>query len=238
MEPRSLYELFQQVTTANAATVAFRTKKNGHWIDVTWAEQRAAVGKIAKCLYALGIRKGDRVSILSQSRLEWVQVDSAVVSSGLVTVGIYHSNLPPDVAYILEHSQSSVVFVEDGDQLDKVLAIRGELPDLQHIVIFDGPGDEATGVLGWPDFLELGRDVPDETLETIGSAIVPNDLASLVYTSGTTGVPKGAMITHANLLFASWTAGHALIMDTHYVTLLFLPLAHVFARMIVYLCQR
>jgi long-chain acyl-CoA synthetase len=238
MEPRSLYELFQQATSAHPDGIAFRHKKGGQWVDVTWAEQRATVTRIAKSLHALGVRKGDRVALLSQSRLEWVQVDSAVVTSGAVTVGIYHSNLAPDAAYVLEHSESRIVFVEDAAQRDKLLSARGQLGALERIVIFDGPADPAAGVLSWAGFLDLGRDVADETLERIGAGIEPRDVATLVYTSGTTGVPKGAMITHANLLFTSWAAGHVLVVEPHYHTLLFLPLAHVFARMIVYLCQR
>jgi len=156
---------------------------------------------------------------------------------GAVTVGIYHSNLAPDCRYILEHSESRVVFVEDETQLQKVLEVRDSLPELKTIVLFDGEAGTAPGVLSWSSFLELGADVDLAQLEQLGEAIEPGSLASLVYTSGTTGTPKAAMISHDNLLFTADAATNALQVESHYSTLLFLPLAHIFARMIVYLCQ-
>jgi len=236
-EPRTLPELFRQVTTSHPDKVGFRFKRGGRWVDVTWSEQRAAVGRIAKSLLALGLEKGDRVSILSGTRLEWVQCDSAIVNVGAVTVGIYQTNLAPDCAFILEHSDSRLVFVENDEQLQKVLSVRSELPELRDIVVFDGEGDGSPGVLGWPAFLTRGDDVPDARLDEAAEQIAPDDLASLVYTSGTTGVPKGAMITHRNLVFSAVAANQSLHVEPHFTTLLFLPLAHVFARMLIYMCQ-
>jgi long-chain acyl-CoA synthetase len=237
-EPRTLRELFLQVTTANAQEIAFRYKRDGCWVDVTWSEQRAAVDRISKGLLALGVEKGDRVCILSSTRLEWVRCDTAIVNAGAVSVGIYHSNLAPECAYILEHSEAKVLFVENRVQLEKILSLRSELPELRHIVIYDDAGEAVADVSNWEAFLEQGSAVADARLEEIGRGIKPEDLASLVYTSGTTGVPKGAMITHANLLFASSAATAVLVSKPGFTTLLFLPLAHVFARMIVYMCQR
>jgi len=237
-EPRTIRELFLQVTTAHARTVAFRYKRDGRWVDVTWSKQRAAVDRISKGLLALGVEKGERVCILSGTRLEWVRCDSAIINVGAVAVGIYHSNLPAECAYIIEHSDAKVVFVENREQLEKILSVRSELAGLRHIVVYDDPGDPVADVSSWEAFLERGADVADDRLEEIGRRIDPEDLASLVYTSGTTGVPKGAMITHANLLFASSAATEVLFSKPGFTTLLFLPLAHVFARMIVYMCQR
>jgi long-chain acyl-CoA synthetase len=237
VEPRTLPELFRQVTTSHADKVGFRFKRGGRWIDVTWAEQRATVGRIAKSLLALGVEKGDRVAILSGTRLEWAQCDSAIVNVGAVTVGIYQTNLAPDCAFILEHSDSRLVFVENDEQLQKVLSVRSRLPELREIVVFDGEGDGSPGVLTWSEFLARGDAVADESLEEAAERIAPDDLASLVYTSGTTGVPKGAMITHGNLVFSAVAASQALHVEPHFTTLLFLPLAHVFARMLIYMCQ-
>lgn len=236
--PRTLRELFLQVTTDHAREVAFRSKRSGTWVDVTWSDQRAAVDAISKSLIALEIEKGDGVCLLSGTRLKWVQCDSAIVNIGAVTVGIYHSNLAPECAYILEHCEARVVFVENREQLDKVLCMRSRLPRLRHIIAYDEVDEPGADVLSWQTFLERGSNVSDARLEEIGGEIRPDDLASLVYTSGTTGVPKGAMITHANLLFASEAANKILISRPGFTTLLFLPLAHVFARMIVYMCQR
>ena len=223
MEPRSLYELFEQITTANAERVAFRHKKEGSWIDVTWSQHRQTVVRAAKSLRALGIDKGQRVCILSESRLEWVQIDTAAVNTGAVSVGIYHSSLSKDCAYIIRHCEATILFVENSVQLEKIESVREQASTLKHVVLLEGPSDPARGVLGWHEFLDRGNDLPDEELERIGSEIVPPDLAAIVYTSGTTGIPKGAMISHGNLLFTAWTVSHCLIVKPHYITLLFLP---------------
>jgi long-chain acyl-CoA synthetase len=218
--------------------VAFRLKRDGSWTDVTWSEHAATVAQVTKSLLTLGVTAGDCVAILSGTRLEWMQCDSAIVNSGAVTVGIYHSNLAPDCAFILNHAEVGVVFVEDDEQLRKVREVRDELPGLRHVIVFDGEGDPSAGVLSWAEFLAGGESVDDKRLEEVGSRIAPGDLASLVYTSGTTGEPKGAMITHENLVFVAQAASVALYIEPHFITLLFLPLAHVFARMIAYMCQR
>jgi len=237
-EPRTLYELFRQVTTSHPELVAFRVKRDGSWRDINWSDQAATVDQIARSLLALGVEKGDRVSVLSSTRVEWLQCDSAIVNIGAVTVGIYHSNLAPDCSYILQHSGTTVLFVEDESQLEKVLSVRSELADLGPIVVFDGESHDAAGVLSWAEFLERGRGTSTESIDERGRQIEPDDLASLVYTSGTTGLPKGAMITHENLVFTSEAATQAMHVKPGFTTLLFLPLAHVYARMIVYMCQR
>ena len=237
-EPRTLHEQFRQTITRHAGKVAFRLKRDGRWIDLTWAEHGSQVERLAAGLLALGIAKGDRVAILSATRLEWVQCDTAIVNIGAVTVGIYPASLPADCAFILAHSGARLAFVENDDQLAKLVAVRAQLPELRMIVRFDGPGDAAAGVMGWAELLERGAGIDRARVEEIGRALVPTDLASLVYTSGTTGAPKGAMISHGNLVFVSKVASEVLDVPPHYSTLLFLPLAHVFARLIVYLCQR
>jgi long-chain acyl-CoA synthetase len=238
MDYPSLYQMFQEVSTINGSKLAFKHKRKGNWFDVTWAEARETVQRVSKSLIALKIEKGSKASILSQTRLEWVLCDFGIVSCGVVTVGIYHSNLPEGCAYILDHSDSEIVFVEDAEQLAKVLEVRGRLPNLRHIVIYDGPSDPDRGVLSWEDFLDKGADVAEEVVAQRGEELGTEDLASIVYTSGTTGQPKGAMISHGNLVFTSWTAGESLYIEPFFSTLLFLPLAHVFARLIVYVCLR
>jgi long-chain acyl-CoA synthetase len=236
--PRTLHDLFRQVTASHPDEAAFRLKRGGRWIDVTWAAHRATVERIARSLLALGVEKGDRVAILSGTRLEWVQCDTAIVTIGAVTVGIYHSNLAAECAFVLDHSDAKVVFVENEEQLHKVRSERSTLPHLRHVVAFDRPANGVDGVTSWAAFLDGGADVGERRLEQAGRRIVPEDVATVVYTSGTTGVPKGVMITHANLLAAVGATTRALRFDPRYRTLLFLPLAHVFARLIVYVCQQ
>ena len=236
MEYQSLYELFQSVSASNSDRPAFTTKQDGEWIGIDWAETRERVNRITRALIALGAKKGDRVCILSGTRLEWVLCDYGTVCSGAVTVGIYPSNLPADCAYIVNHCDAELIFVEDNEQLAKILEVRADLPNLRQIVIYDGQTDSPNDILSWEDFLARAEEIDDEHRELRGKEIRADDLASLVYTSGTTGVPKGAMITHKNLIFTSWSAGQSLYIEPHFRTLLFLPLAHVFARLIVYCC--
>lgn len=238
MDHQSIYQLFQEVATVNGAKLAFQHKKGGHWFDVTWTEARESVTRVSKSLIALGVAKGDRVCVMSGTRLEWCLCDYGIVGCGGVTVGIYHSLLPADCAYIINHCDAEILFVEDQSQLDKVLEVRADLPKLRQIVIFDGDSDSAGGVLGWDDFLDKGADISDEQVKVRGEEVEADDLASIVYTSGTTGVPKGAMITNGNLLFTSQSVIDSVRLLPHYKTLMFLPLAHVFARLIAYTCLR
>ena len=238
MDHQSIYQLFQEITTVNGSKLAFQHKKGGHWFDVTWTEARETVTRISKALIALDVAKGDRVCILSGTRLEWSLADLGIVSCGGATVGIYHSLLPQDCAYIINHCDAELIFVEDGEQLAKVEEVRADLPNLRQIVIFDGESDAASSVLSWDDFQDKGAAISDEQAAARGEEVGSEDLASLVYTSGTTGVPKGAMITNGNLLFTSQSVIDSVYLMPHFKTLMFLPLAHVFARLIAYTCLR
>jgi long-chain acyl-CoA synthetase len=238
MDHKTIPELFEHVIRQYGDTPAYRSKINGEWVLVDWNEARRRVRAITRGLAGCGIKPGDRISILSGTRLEWVLADFAAVCGGVVTVGIYHTNLPKDCAYIMNHSESRLIFVEDADQLAKVLEVRQNLSTIETIVIFDGPSDEAKGVLSFDDFIQRGSRVDESVIDERAAGVKPEDLASLVYTSGTTGVPKGAMITHKNLIFTSWSVSESIKNDPSYETLLFLPLAHVFARLIVYACFR
>jgi long-chain acyl-CoA synthetase len=238
MESGSLYRLIEDAATAHASSPAFRFKREGEWREMTWRETLDAIHGVARSLIALGIERGDRVCILSKTRFEWVLVDFASVCTGAVTVGIYPSNLAADCGYIAAHAEAKLVVVENVEQLEKIRQVRATLPRLRQIVVIEGPGNPAEGLLSWSELLVLGSATPEAERVRRGEELGPDDLASLVYTSGTTGVPKGAMITHGNLAFVSWSAGEALDFKPGFETLLFLPLAHVFARLMVYCCVR
>jgi len=238
MLEKSIYELFKNVCEKNADKVAYRYKAGGEWKPVTWKENQETCKNISKGLMALGIAKDDKVNILCSPRLEWIQVDIATVSIGAVIVGIYASNLADDCAYIINHSDAVVLFVENQKQLDKIAEIRVDLPYLKHIVIIDGDPSGVEGVITWQEFMAKGADIADEEFLARASELQPGDVASLVYTSGTTDIPKGAMLTHENLVFTSWSALESLTIEPHYENFLWLPLSHVFARIIVYVCLR
>jgi len=238
MNEKSIYHLFRDVCEKNNDKTAFRFKKNGAWIPVTWKQHAEACKIISKSLLALGIKKDDKVSILSQSRLEWVQCDFGAVSIGAVTVGIYPSNLADDCAYMINHSDAVIIFVENQDQLNKINSVRKQLTKIKHIVLYDGIPSGNDEAIAWQDFLKKGESIADETFTKRVESLKQDDVASIVYTSGTTGIPKGAMLTHGNLLFTSWSAAESLNLLPHMETLMFLPLAHVFARLIVYFSMR
>ena len=239
MSERSIYTLFASVCDKNPEKVAYRYKAENAWHDITWQANKTICQDISKGLMALGVNKDDKVNILSNTRPEWLQIDIATVSIGAVVVGIYASNLPEDCAYIINHSDAVILFAENQDQLEKIMQVQKELPKLKYIVLLEGnPPADANEVLRWEDFLTKGKKINDDKFVARTQEVEPGDLASIVYTSGTTGVPKGAMLTHDNLLFTSWSASESLAVQPHFETLLFLPLAHVFARIIVYLCLR
>ena len=238
MLEKSIYELFKNVCEKNKDKVAYRYKDGTDWKPVTWGEHREACKKISKSLMALGIEKDDKVNILSWTRLEWIQLDMATVSIGAVTVGIYHSSLPEDCAFLINHSDAVILIVENQDQLDKITKVRKNLPQLKHIVIIDGEPSGAEGVMTWQEFMLKGENVTDDEFLARTKEIQPGDVASLIYTSGTTGIPKGSMITHENVVFTSWSVLESILVEPHFETVLSLPLPHVFARIIVYVCIR
>ena len=234
----STCELFQNTVQAHPDGIAYRYKKDGTWHDVTWSQHADRVARIGRALMTLGVEHGDRVCILSDTRLAWVESDFGIVSAGGVTVGIYPSSLAEDCAYIINHAQAAIVFVENPEQLEKLTGVREQLAGVSRFVLIDGEAPGRDDVLSWDSFLAAAdRTEPSAHAERERS-VRGDDLASLVYTSGTTGVPKGAMITHDNLVFTSWSVSECLDARTGYVTILFLPLAHVFARLIVYLSMR
>lgn len=238
MMEKSIYELFKSVCEKNPDKAAYRYKPGGEWKPVTWKENQETCKNISKSLMALGVEKDDKVNILCSPRLEWIQIDMATVSIGAVIVGIYASNLSDDCAYIINHSDAVVLFVENQKQLDKIAVVRNDLPGLKHIVMIEGTPSGVEGVITWQDFLGKGTDITDEQFFARTEALQPGDVASIVYTSGTTGIPKGAMLTHENLVFTSWSALESLTIEPHFQNFLYLPLSHVFARIVVYFCLR
>ena len=238
MSQGTVPELLDEVIKAHADSPAYRYKTDGGWEDISWTECRTKISRIARGLMALGVKKGDRVGILGATRLEWLLTDFGISCAGGVTVGIYPSNLAPDCAHIVKHADIEVLLVENADQLAKVVAEREKLPNLREIVIWER--DASGNALDWNEFLEKGNTVDAGQLTERSNAIEPDDLASLVYTSGTTGRPQGRddQPQEPGLHQLVDSPSSRCTAEPHYKTLLFLPLAHVFARMIAYMCMR
>ncbi len=209
---------------------ALRWKEGGRWVDLSHRQLGERATGIARGLIALGIARGDRVAILSNTRPEWTIADAGVMCAGAATAPIYHTNSPEECEYVLSHSGSRLVFCEDPEQLAKVKRVRNRCPELQHAVLLTGSDRDAMTL---DELCTAGADVPPETVERRVHEVRPGDLATLVYTSGTTGPPKACMLSHAN-----WTATANLyeqVLDLErppVVTFMFLPLAHSLARII------
>jgi long-chain acyl-CoA synthetase len=211
-------------------------KQGGVWKTLTWREVGEVVRDVALGLIALGRQKGDAVALLSASRAEWVQADFAIFSAGCITVPVYPTYPPDLIAYVVNDSQSRTIIVEDPTQLAKVLEARDKMPGLEHIIVmsgYDAPQPPKT-VMTWQTLRRLGRDneaAHKSTLAERVASTVPGDIASIVYTSGTTGPPKGVVQTHANHIASQVAGERCMPVSAEWVHLLFLPLAHSFARL-------
>jgi len=231
---KNIHELLRATCLAEPRKEAYRFKRDGRWRGITWTEAVASTTEMSRALMAWGAAKGDRIGILSTTSIEWVFADLGIVSCGCVTVGIYPNNTAADCQYVLSHAGIELLLVENDAQLEKILSVRDKLPALRTIVNMSGATDLSLGVLSWADFLALANRTSEQDLKIRAEAVEPHDLAAIVYTSGTTGVPKGAMISQANLVFTGQSAGGAIYHESHFIVLIFLPLAHVFARMLIY----
>jgi long-chain acyl-CoA synthetase len=201
---------------------------------VTWSEFHDQVRAAAKSLIALGVNRHDKVNILSYTCYRWVLTDVAAMSIGACTVGIYQTLLAKDVQYIVDHSDAVLVFAEDEAQLAKLMEIKDGIPDIRKVILIKGDAPADDWVVSYDEFLELGKDVSDDELDRRTAEVESGDAAGIVYTSGTTGVPKGAVLTHDNITFTAQSVNGSIQVIEGDETLLFLPLAHVFARVIVF----
>ncbi len=220
----TLAELAGRAASAHAGT-SLRYKENGAWTELSFRSLARSVREIARGLIALGIERGDRVSILANTRAEWTLADLGALTAGATVAPIYHTNSPAECLYVLEHSEARAVFVENAEQLAKIDEIRDRLPALEHVISFE----EADDCTSLSDLRELGSAISEHELDQRIASVRPHDVATLVYTSGTTGPPKGCMLTHANLIATMDMYERSLDLRNA-VVFMFLPLAHVLAR--------
>jgi len=211
-------------------------KHGADWKTITWREVGDVVREVALGLLALGRGKGDAVALLSASRAEWVQSDFAIFSAGCVTVPVYPTYPPDLIAYVVNDSGARTIIVEDPVQLAKVLEARDRMSALEQIVVITGydAAQPPKMVMTWETLRRLGRDSVNAHQHTLAERVASTsstDLATIVYTSGTTGPPKGVMQTHGNHVAAVNASKQATPVEEGWVHLLFLPLAHSFARL-------
>ena len=229
--------MFWNAVTLRGDQVWMRQKKLGIWKSWSWRQTGEAVRELAAGLQALGLKQGQTASILANTVVEWVLADVAVLSCGAVSNGIYPTDAASQVHYLCEDSATRVLFVEDDEQLDKALEVREQLPLLRKIVVFDMKGLrdlDDPDVMSLDALRDLGRQRlaqhPD-CVEQSSAACQPEDLAILVYTSGTTGKPKGAMHSHRGLVYTTRGFNTLVAQDERDERMCFLPLCHIAERM-------
>jgi long-chain acyl-CoA synthetase len=226
---KTLADLLVRSAELYSSHPAVRYKEGGAWVDRSYQQVLDIVKPLALGLVALGVEKGDRVSILGNTRPEWTYFDFAALSIGATVVPIYQTNSPEECAYVLENSDAKVVVVEDDEQLAKVREVRAGLPHLEQIVLMVGDADDALSADG---LAAQGATVDDAVFQQRIDAVTSEDICTFIYTSGTTGPPKGCIISHGNYRSMLDMVNQTSVIEENDVSYLYLPLAHSFALLI------
>lgn len=235
-EPATLIDVFKHVARDHKRPDTLNYKSDGRWISISSDEMIERAKNIAAGLHAIGVQRGDRVALLSESRVEWTLTDAGCIFGGMIDVPIYPTLTPPQVRYILNDSGASVLVVEGREKYGELREVLGECPDVKHIVYFDPDGMNE----GWSlaKLEDLGRELQQQDpklLDRLAHEMTSDDLATIIYTSGTTGEPKGVMLTHSNLVTNLIDSTGHLSFGEQDVALSVLPLSHVFERQAMYM---
>jgi long-chain acyl-CoA synthetase len=207
--------------------VALEFPRDGRMAYISYSELGNMSNEIARGLISLGIEPGDRVAILGLTSADWTIADCGALCAGAVVTPVYHTNSPEECAYVLEHSGARLIFCDTAAQAAKIDQVRDRLPALEHVVVFEQASESSIPL---EELRGRGIELPPEVVRERLAAIEPDDIATLVYTSGTTGPPKGCMLTHANLLATVRMYRERLGFNDTHSLYQFLPLAHVLAR--------
>ncbi|HUC54452.1 MAG TPA: long-chain fatty acid--CoA ligase [Candidatus Cybelea sp.] len=211
-------------------------RRAGGWEAISSEEFLRRVAGLATALVELGVKPGDRLGLFSANRPEWHTADFAINGSGAITVPVYFNESPERMTYILKHCGAKVVFVVGAAQLQKLLNVRKELPELEQILVADAGADVPMECLRYETLIASASAADVSSYRLRAAQVLPGQLASLIYTSGTTGEPKGVMLTHSNFCSNVHDVGHDFSLDpAKDVALSFLPLAHVYGRTLDYI---
>ncbi len=236
-EPATVIDVFHRIAREHKRPDMLNYKSDGRWVPISSDEMLARAKNIAAGLHAVGIRRGDRVALLSESRVEWTLTDAGCILGGAIDVPIYPTLTAPQVRYILKDSGASALFIEGREKFDELKEILAECPQVKQIVYFDRAGIAPEG-LALSDLEQLGRQFQQQhprVLDELARDITPDDLVTIIYTSGTTGEPKGVMLTHANIVTNLIDSSGHLSFGEQDIALSVLPLSHVFERQAMYM---
>lgn len=234
---QSIVSMFYQRSKQHPEKLAILWNKKGEWQHILWKEYKEHVYNASYGLLGLGFKPGDKASIIGINRPEWFYSDLAILSNGGISVPIYQTNTAQQVEYIAQHSDASVIFLENKLQLDKVLSIRSKLPSLKKIIVWDDVDTQDQMIMTFSELELLGEKIRREqfnALEKRLDEIKLKNIATIVYTSGTTGPPKGAMISHNNIV---WTCEALTKANDYFDTdmyMSYLPLSHIAERIGIY----
>src|SRR6185437_9810430 len=228
-QSKTLADLLPRSAATYGSDPAVRYKDGDAWVDRSFQEVFDIVKPLALGLVALGVEKGDRVSILGNTRPEWTYFDYAALSIGATVVPIYQTNSAEECAYVLENSDAKVVVVENEEQLAKIREVRASLPQLEHVVMMVGDADD---VISTEALAQKGATVDEATFQQRIDSVIPDDICTFIYTSGTTGPPKGCVISHGNYRAMLDMVNVTSVFEEEDVTYLYLPLAHSFALLV------
>jgi long-chain acyl-CoA synthetase len=216
---------------------ALKFKKRGRYRDISWCEFRMNVRDTALGLFSLGIKRNDKVALLSENRPKWAFADLGILCIGAVNVPIYATSTKEEISYILQDANCKAIFVSDKNQLRKVLPTKKRLKSLKRIIIFDSDKKRLSGAISFNELIKLGKSLDKEKpylFEDLINRPEKEDIATVIYTSGTTGPPKGVILTHENLMSNIRSCFDIFPLSRNDTALSFLPLSHVFERMAGY----
>ncbi|MGI9105238.1 MAG: AMP-dependent synthetase/ligase [Pyrinomonadaceae bacterium] len=237
-EPATLAEVFTRAAELHRKPDALNYKRDGAWHAISSADLLERAQLIALGLHALGLRRGDRAAILSESSPAWTMTDAGCQFAGVIDAPIYPTQAPPQVRYILDDCGARVLFIQNRAAFMRIFEAIDNCASLEHLIFFDEMGAEEAGASTLTELIERGRELraqQPELIDELARAVKAPDLATIIYTSGTTGEPKGVMLTHANLVSNLIdSSGHLAFSETD-VALSVLPLSHVFERLGMYM---